>query len=73
MNKQISLASLVDGLVETCPYSVAFLLLLRLFCFSSADASEMIKFWRPFDGGINFQGRDLKIVKGEILSSPWSF
>lgn len=26
----------------------------------------MIKFWRPFDCEINFQARDLKIVKGEI-------
>lgn len=26
----------------------------------------MIKFWRSFDCEINFQGRDLKIVKGEI-------
>lgn len=69
MNKQISLASILSRwwtLIETCPYSVAFLLLLRLSCFSSADASEMIKFWRSFDCEINFQGRDVNIVKGEI-------
>lgn len=58
----LRLSSLVDGLVETCPYSVAFLLLLRLL--PAFQAQTLLK-WLNF--GVPLTAR--LISKREIWKS----